>query len=484
MTYINHKIKELLPEVAVMKNPETKALFSGRNIPSYVKDYIIRRFSDSEGVIDKDGCKEYLRTKMPDVGSSLKSKLISGERINITTRIIVKTDIAQGKVLFSIPDVQIDSNAYIPQKLVEENKDAIVDGEIWCNITLEYVEPKGRKNGSIVLRSFKSFEPYKVDMEYFKNKRTEFELEEWIDFLIVSMEYNPDKMDSIEQKIEFISRLLVLVEPGLNMIELGPKGTGKSYVYNNISKHAWVVSGGKISRAKLFYNKSNRQFGIMKHYDLVAIDEISSFGFVDPDEMQSIFKGYLEAGSATVDNVKFLSDCGVALMGNLPLDSDHKPLDKDCYKVLPEMFHESATMDRFHGFIEGWKLPRLKAGSILQGWSIDSEYISSVFHKLRTTSDYELIFDKLVEYEKNCDLRDLKAVRRVSTAYHKLLFPHITNLTGLDSEQLDEFRNLYSKYCLLPAVKRRSIIRNQCHLIDKEFTSEMPVFSVNSINMD
>lgn len=90
MAYINHKIKELLPEVAVMKNPEIKALFSGRNIPSYVKDYIIRRFSDSEGVIDKDGCKEYLRTKMPDVGSSLKSKLISGERINITTRIIVK----------------------------------------------------------------------------------------------------------------------------------------------------------------------------------------------------------------------------------------------------------------------------------------------------------------------------------------------------------------------------------------------------------
>ena len=478
MNYISERIKEFFPENAIMKGKLNSSLFTGRNIPSFVRDYLIRRYSDKEGNIDKEELKSYLDAKMPTSFGAIKTKLLAGESVNITTRIKIATDLAKGKTTFSVPDAQINTNAYISPSLIEDSKGAIYDGDIWANITMEYVQPQGRTSGYINMTSFKPFKPYNVDMDYYRQARQNFTTEEWIDLLIAVMEYNPDKFENLESKFELISRLLILVEPRLNLIELGPKGTGKSYVYNSFSKHAWILSSGKTSRAQLFYNKATKQYGPMKYYDAVIIDEISTFGFSDPNEMQSIFKGYLEQGVATVDNVSFLSSCGVQLMGNLPLNNELQPTSNSYWKILPKMFHESATIDRFHGFVEGWKIPRLQADSIIEGWSIDAEYLSTILHQLRTENAYTEMFNVLVEHDTHCDLRDLKAVSRLASAYHKLLFPHITDLSQIEPEQIEDFKTLYRTYCLEPAVYRRGIIRQQCHQIDKEFKAEMPKFEM------
>lgn len=478
MSYISQKIKEYFPDLAIMKNSANNSLFAGRNIPSFVKDYIIMRFSDEEGNVDREKVTDYLENKMPDKIETIKNRLLASEQINVTVRFIIKSDLASGRTAFFIPDAQITSNAYVSSGLLEEFKDELVDGERWGNITLNYVEPQGRRSGYIEMVSYKSFDPYKIDHSYFLDARQIFSIDEWIDLLIATMEYDPDAFDTMEQKKEFIARLLILVEPRLNMIELGPKGTGKSYVYNNISKHVWLLSGGKTSRAKMFYNKATKQYGLVKDHDAVIIDEISTFGFSDPDEMQSILKGYLEAGKASVDNVLFMSDCGIGLTGNIKLTSEMRPSDSKYFQKLPDMFLESATMDRFHSFIEGWKLPRLEAGSIMEGWTLNAEYFSGILHQLRTETEYELLFDKLVEYDDSCDLRDLKAVKKVATAYAKLLFPQVKSLEDLTPEDADAYRLLYKEYCLDPAVYRRGIIREQCHLIDKEFRKEMPEFKL------
>ena len=483
MSYISEKIKEFFPDLAIMKNSANSSLFAGRNLPSFVKDYIIRRFSNEEGLVDRAKATDYLENKMPDNIAAIKNRLLAGEQVNVTVRFVIKSDLASGRTTFSIPDAQISSNAYIATTLLDEYKDELVDGERWGNITLNYVEPQGRRSGYIEMVSYKSFDPYKIDYSYFMSARQNFSIDEWIDVLIATMEYDPDAFDTIEQKKEFITRLLILVEPRLNMIELGPKGTGKSYVYNNISKHVWLLSGGKTSRAKMFYNKATKQFGLVKNHDAVIIDEISSFGFSDPDEMQSILKGYLEAGKASVDNVLFMSDCGIGLTGNIKLTSELRPSDSKYFQKLPDMFQESATMDRFHSFIEGWKLPRLEAGSILEGWTLNAEYFSGVLHYLRTETEYESLFDELVEYDDSCDLRDLKAVRKVATAYAKLLFPQVKSLTDLAQEDVEAYRQFYKEYCLEPAVYRRGIIRQQCHLIDKEFSREMPEFRLKTIKL-
>lgn len=474
---ITQKTKEVFPELSIMKARRYDSLFKGRNLPSFVRDYILRRFTDNDGVVDEKAVNNYLDTKMPSDSEILKQRLLNGESVNITTRFTVSTDMALGRVRFHMPDVGISSSAYVSQELLEKTEDPLTDGEHWGNITLVYVEPQGKRKGYALMTSYKSFDPYRINLSYYLEARQNFTTEEWINFLVAAMEYNPDEF-SEEQKYEVIARLLPLVEPRLNMIELGPKGTGKSYVYNNLSKFAWLLAGGRTTRAKLFYNKATRQFGVMKNHDVVGIDEITTFQFSDPDEMQSIMKSFLEAGKAAVDNVMFQSECGMVLMGNIPLDKDMKPLNPSYVKNLPEMFRESATMDRFHGFIEGWKLPRLSKDHIIEGWVLNCEYFSSVLHMLRFSSEYDGVFSELVDIPHGCDLRDKKAVQRLATAYHKLLFPHIHSLSDIEPDQVDTFKLLYDRYCLQPAIYRRQIIRDQCHRIDKEFKPEVSTFSV------
>jgi ATP-dependent Lon protease len=235
MSSISEKIKEYFPDLAIMKNSANSGLFTGRNLPSFVKDYIIRRFAGEDGIADHKKVSDYLANKMPNDIHIIKNNLLAGEQVNITVRFVIKSDLASGRTTFSIPDAQIFANAFISPVLLDEFKEELVDGEHWGNITLNYVEPQGRRNGYIEMVSFKSFEPYRIDYSYFLKARENFSIDEWVDVLIATMEYDPDTFSTMEQKLEFITRLLILVEPRLNMIELGPKGTGKSYVYNNIS---------------------------------------------------------------------------------------------------------------------------------------------------------------------------------------------------------------------------------------------------------
>ncbi len=473
-------INTIFKDACIYKSRDNDALFQGRNLPSYVKDYILRRYSDSKGMVDASKLKEYLEAKMPADGDCMKNRILRGEQINVTARVIFKPDLGGGLITFELPDLGITSDAKVARTLIDEKNDIFFDGEQWGNLTIRYVEPEKRQKGFVEMISYKPFQPYTVDIDFFRKARQNFSLEQWIDALVGIMGYDASKLKSEDAKLEYISRLLPFVEPFLNMIELGPKSTGKSHLYNNLSKRGWCISGGKITRAKLFYNKVNHKFGLLKHYDVVSIDEISTFIFGDSDEMQSAFKSYLEAGKCTIDSTTFLSDCGLVLMGNIPLGENKQPLDSEFYKVLPVTLRESATLDRFHGFIEGWKLPRLEIGLIHEGWTLDSEYFSSVLHSLRSQGDYSAIFDQIVSYDASTDLRDLKAVKKMATAYAKILFPHVRTICQFTPDAAERFKEAYDKYCLRPAILKRGIIRKQCHLIDSEFSSEMPNFKIKN----
>ncbi|KAA6335004.1 hypothetical protein EZS27_016731 [termite gut metagenome] len=154
-------------------------------------------------------------------------------------------------------------------------------------------------------------------------------------------------------------------------------------------------------------------------------------------------------------------------MGNTPLNENRRPITNKYFDSLPINFKESALLDRFHCFIEGWQLPRINKSMIYKGWTINVEYFSEILHSLRTQNQYSLIFDELVAFESNADMRDFNAVKRITTAYMKLLFPHWTQFSDVN---LDEF----DRYCLQPAICRRGIIKEQCHNIDPEFKTTMP----------
>lgn len=475
MSIIGEKIKHVFGSAAVYKNPANYEVFNGRNLPSFVKDYLISTHIAADGSFRREALSQFLDAHIPKDNSAILARLRRGETLTLLTRFVITTSLAQNKTSFQIPDMGIKaSDTLIPDYLIEEYPDDLIDGEKWGIMKIVYIAPVDNERGHVEMVKFKPFRPMqKLDINYIRNCRAQFTLEEWIDVLISAMEYTPSVFVSMTQKLEFLTRLLPFIEPRLNLIELAPKGTGKSYVFGNLSKFVWLVSGGKVSRAKLVYDKSTKAPGIMRFYDMVAFDEIQTITFSDNSEMQSFLKNYLEYGRATIDNYEFMSECGLMLLGNILLSEDNEPLNFKYFDALPEVFKESALLDRFHGMIEGWLLPRVSVDMALQDWTLNVEFFSEVLHQMRTESVYSHIVDDLVEVPQGADMRHTKAVKRIATAYLKLLYPHITDKTQI---VLTDF----NVYCLQPAVRRRDIVRQQCSNIDAEssFSKPMPEYRI------
>lgn len=468
MDALDKKINDIFPGECVYKTPEKYRIFSGYNIPSFVKDWLIKRYTDGEE-IDQEGLKHFLSTRIAFRGSKMKGELINeSKKITLLARIIVEPDIASGKLKFSIPDIEIKLNEGRIPSFLSKNHPELNGGESWGVVSMEYVPPsEGGEKGYIEMCDYKPFKPYEVEIEYFRDNRKEFTFIEWVDVLIRSMEYNPDVFDSFTQKLLFISRLLIFVEPNLNMIELAPKGTGKSYVFGNLSKYGWLFSGGGVSRAKLFYDVTKRQQGIITKYDFIAFDEIDTIKFTDEDEVLGALKNYLEFGSFSIANYRGTGTAGLILLGNIPLSENKNPLSNNYFESLPYFFKNSALLDRFHGFIEGWRLPRIKENMKIRGNALNVEYFSEILHSLRYVPDFSSIASEFLDIPRDADTRDTNAIVKLCRGYLKLLFPHARNIDDISK---DDFEN----YCLKPAKEMRSIIKQQISLMDKEFNSKVP----------
>jgi len=472
MTQLDKKIKELFPEESLYKVPERYSVFSGKNVPSFIKDWLIKKFTDSDGMLDAEGLLRFLNNHIPQKDNKIKGRLINDrEEITILTRLVIEPEVKTGILRFSIPDIGIKLNEGRVASFIAKKHPELKGGEVWGVVRLAFSPPQGKEKGIIDIVDYKPFKPYEVDIEYFRDVRREFTLEEWIDLLIRSMEYNPDGFQSLNQKLLFISRLLIFVEPRLNMIELAPKGTGKSYIFGNLSKYAWLISGGTVSRAKLFYDVAKNTMGIITMYDLIAMDEIQTIKFSDESELQGALKNYLESGTFTVANIRQTGSASLMLLGNIPLDNFKQPINKQYFSELPYFFKDSALLDRFHGFIEGWLLPRINENLKVRGYTLNVEYFSEIMHSLRELSDFAFIVNELLDIPKNADTRDTTAIKKLTTGYLKLLFPHIKNPEDINKT---EFRN----FCLEPALEKRGIIRKQLNMIDNEFKEDLPEIKI------
>lgn len=465
---LDNKIKSVFANESVLKNPNTNSIFGNYNIPSFVKDWIIKRYTDEDDNLDEYALKRFIENNLANGDKKIKGTLVTeNEEITLLARIIIETDVKKGIMRFSIPDANLKMNeCRIPDYIAKEHKE-LRDGEIWGIVTLDYLAPDSNGQGVIELVKFQRFKPYSVDVNYYSNNRNEFSLEEWVDLLIRSMEYNPDGFDSFTQKLRFVSRLLVFVEPNLNLMELAPKGTGKSYVFSNLSKYGWIISGGTVTRAKLLYDISKESPGLIQNYGFLALDEIETIRFQDENELRGALKNYLESGSYTVAKYKGESNCGLMVLGNIPLDNDKKPISRQYFSNLHKFFKDSALLDRFHGFIEGWYLPRMKEELKINGYGLNVEYFSEMLNELRKIPDFEMVVKELIDIPPKADTRDTRAIIKIATAYLKILFPNVREAGDIEKEDFYE-------YCLKPAIDMRGIIRNQISLIDREFKPDLP----------
>lgn len=465
-TELIEKLKDNFDEMVVYKDLKRSNFIASFKLPSFMRDWVLKRFQDEDGVVDVEGATEFIKQFIPkkEDWKSIKDRIVyRQEQVKFLAKVSIDIDIKTRAISFSLPDFGLTrQDTVIPGDVWETCSDALLKAEEnWGIVELGYQFPVNEKAaGKIKLVGFQDFCPYIVDLDEFKYAREDFSLDEWIDIILGAIDYNADGYESKKQKLAMITRLLPFVEKRLNMIELAPKGTGKSYLFGSVSRYGWLSSGGVMSRAKMFYDIARKTEGLVFGHDYVALDEVQTIKFTDVDEMRGVLKGYMENnGKYTVGNHEGSADAGIVLLGNIPADSMNEYLNM--FSTLPDVFHESALLDRFHGFLKGWDLPRMNDDLKICGWALNSEYFSTIMHELREDPTYRAVVDMLVDVPEKADTRDTEAIRRICTAYLKLLFPHVQHPEDISARE-------FNTYCLKPAIEMRSIVKIQLGILDPD----------------
>lgn len=474
---MEEKLRTCFEDMVVYKDLKESNFLKGLNLPSFLRDWLLKMFEDEDGKFDFEELTNFVHTYIPSKNDWIDIKnriVVEGEKVKVLTRISVDINIRTQEVTFSLPDFGLTNSVTIIEPYVwEQCKDDLVKAkETWGVVELGYQYPEGNMGGKIKLVSFKNFCPYSIDLDFYKEVRQEFSVHEWIDVILGAIDYNANGYPNEHTKLAMLTRLLPFVEKRLNLIELAPKGTAKSYVFGSISRYGYL-SAGKMTRAKLFYDMARREDGLVFFHDYIAFDEIQKVEFDNPNEMTQTLQGYMEQGTVKIGDKNDVADAGMVMLGNI----DQEKMDEyiNMFENLPTIFKTSALIDRIHGFIKGWEIPRMNEGMKISSWALNSEYFCSIMHMLRDDTSYRAIVDRIVDYPNDSDTRNTEAVKRIATAYLKLLFPNVRSSKDINVME-------FQQYCLRPAIKMRQIILRQLGIIDSQYRGKnMPSFSIIDI---
>ncbi len=424
MTDLSNKVRKYFGEYAVDKKLAYELELA--KLPRYVAEYLISEFK-----LEGSGWEEKLRNFVrqhyyePEEKEVVKHRLITDGSVSIIDELRVVVDVETDTHVGIIQSHDI--LAEVPVSIVERNEATLVTG-MWGMIKLTKLTPIkyvfGQPVGAIV-EKFTPFQAPDTDPKMLAEARGHFSFEEWIDVLINTIGLEP-RVYNQRQKLVLLTRLIPIVEGNTNMAEFGPRQTGKTYLYRNLSNYVRIISGGNISPATLFYNLRTRTPGELAVKDTVVFDEISKVRFSNPDEMMGKLKDYMESGHYERGIKKVVSDASLAFMGNVAVESDSEgyiPIEDLTY-VLPEAMRDSAFIDRIHGLIPGWELPKISQSKyhLAKEYGIASDYFAETLHKMRKETLTSLV-SKHIELSDNFTIRDEKSVKRVASGLIKLLFP-------------------------------------------------------------
>lgn len=457
-----NKAKKIFGEVCIDKGLFLTSGLMARSIPTFVAEWILDRFSPDGVLTDEvqENINQFITNHLPrkDQKEIIKNRLSQGESLTILDHFSAFVDLKTNTRRVHIPC--IDEQGYISDHLLDSYP-KLLGGGIWGAGKLVYYPPDPEVKGSrgkVWLRDFKPMQVAKLDLDYYCDERAQFSLSEWRELLVTSMGSNPKVYTPRQQQL-LLTRLIPIIQNRLNLIELAPKGTGKSFVYQNLSRYVRILSGGKVSAAVLFYNLASQVPGLLTQYDLVVFDEAQTISFDNPGEVIGILKDYLESGRYTRGNKLVTEDAGIVLLGNIPLDSNHRPSQSILFYNLPTFLQETAFIDRLHGILPGWEIPRITVDTPARGIGFKADFFGEVLHALRARPGYDEYVAAHMKLHGTEDMRDKNAIQRLTAGYLKLLFPDLK----LSPEE-------FQRYCIDPSIELRQAIRDQLGKLDPEYS--------------
>jgi ATP-dependent Lon protease len=444
----NEKLKKYYAGAIVDKSLSLQQAV--RRLPRFVSEWIISKFC-ADGINEERLSKidEFVRKHYPEKREKHRvlSDLMEDGRYTLIDEFRVETDVSRAAYHLLIPSLD-QRDGKILKNIVDENQMMLLGG-VWGVGVLEY----DKKLKTITLVDFSPLQLSSLDFKIYSEGRREFTIREWINVLISSFGLNPCVYD-FESKIILLSRIVPLIEPNVNVVELGPKGTGKTYLYRNISYYSRIISGGQITPATLFYHLVTKTPGLLAMNDCIVFDEISLTKLAHPEEMIGKLKDFMESGNYDRGNKKVESEASIVLVGNLPVENG-EPQKTVYFEVLPKAMQDTAFLVRLNGFIPGWKLPTIKKSKLhlTPYYGFAADFFCEICHEMRKLN-FQRHIDQRVEFGSSFEIRDENSVKKIASGMLKILFPS------------EEFSDEMFKLCLDVAVDQRQRIVDQLNVME------------------
>lgn len=411
----------------VVRKDLTQKLKQGANVPTYVLEYLLGMYcaTDDEDSINEgvERVKNILADNFvrPDEAEKIKSKIREMGRYTVIDKLTVKLNEKKDIYIAEFSNLGL-KNVEISARYVKEFE-KLLGGGIWCIVKLQYYYEEGViDQNPFIIESVTPIQMPNMDMDELIEGRKQFTKDEWIDILIRSIGMEPTQLEN-NVKWHMLLRMVPLCENNYNMCELGPRGTGKSHLYKEISPNSILVSGGQTTVANLFYNMSQRKIGLVGMWDVVAFDEVAGITFKDKDGIQ-IMKDYMASGSFARGKEEKAASASMVFVGNINQSVDVLLKTSHLFEPFPEaMAYDSAFFDRMHFYLPGWEIPKMRPELITDSFGFITDYLSEYLRDMRKRTFGDAI-DKYFKLGNNLNQRDVIAVRKTVSGLIKLIYPH------------------------------------------------------------
>ena len=371
----------------IVRKDLTKKIKEGANVPVYVLEFLLGQYcsSDDPETIENGVAtvKRILEENFvrPDEAQKVLSKLRSNGSHTVIDMVTVRLDLKRNTYIAEFSNLGVNDIPIADE--YPEKFDRLLCGGIWCIVQLsyEYVE-EARKSAAIQITKLTPIQMPHVDLEEIKQGRTEFTKGEWLDLMLRSIGMEPDAL-TYREKWLLLTRMLPLVENNFNLCELGPRSTGKSHLYKEISPNSILVSGGQTTVANLFYNMGRKTVGLVGLWDCVAFDEVAGIRFKDKDGVQ-IMKDYMASGSFARGKEEKAASASMVFVGNINQSVDVLLKTSSLFDPFPpEMGTDTAFLDRIHCYLPGWEIPKFRPEHFTNSYGFISDYLAEFIRELR-----------------------------------------------------------------------------------------------------
>jgi ATP-dependent Lon protease len=458
MTELDKKINQYFAGKVVRKDL-TKLVKGNAIVPSYVLEYLLGQYcaTDDEDTIEQgiETVKNIISKHFVhrDEAQIIKSTIREKKSHRIIDKVSVKLN--DRKDVYEISFANLGLSRVAINDSIVKNNQRLLSGGVWCLITLGY-QPSDEKDSSPwIVENLKPIQIADAEVKEYKEIRKEFSRDEWIDLIMQTIGFNPEEF-TFRSKLIQLARLIPFCENNYNLIELGPKGTGKSHIYSELSPHGILISGGEISKAKLFVNNSNNEIGLVGYWDVVTYDEFAGKTKKADRGLVDIMKNYMANKSFSRGTEVFGAAASMVFVGNTEHSVPYMLKHSDLFEALPRDYYDTAFLDRLHCYLAGWEIQKLRNEMFSDGYGFIVDYLSEILRELRK-EDHINAYSKFFELSNTITTRDKTSIEKTFSGLVKVIFPD-GNFDEEDAKILLEF-----------AIENRKRVKDQLRKMDETF---------------